>query len=211
MSFLYVGHTHEDVDAGFSHIAEKLRKTDVEVIDDFVKILPKPEMISVMFNVKEWLAPEIKHLTGISVPLHFRFLRVDDKIVTYYKGQQSSAWIPFTENVLKRIPEGEPSLLQPDYNKLEIDKQLKQVETVQNFFRKSSSLTTWKDFYGDIESGKRIPSDNHRWTLPLLPKQCDTPDQEMVILPEEIRLLIEKDTVVPKVFIYMLFRSMQPD
>ncbi|XP_053405149.1 uncharacterized protein LOC128558899 [Mercenaria mercenaria] len=68
LSFLYVGHTHEDVDAAFSHVAERLRKTDVEILQDLFDLLPSSEAIDIMFDIKSWLSPEIKELVGVSSP-----------------------------------------------------------------------------------------------------------------------------------------------
>ena len=59
LSFLYVGHTHEDVDAAFSKVADKLRKTDVEVLQDLIDVIDG-EVLDSIFDVKSWLAPEIK-------------------------------------------------------------------------------------------------------------------------------------------------------
>ncbi|XP_053381351.1 uncharacterized protein LOC123565970 [Mercenaria mercenaria] len=70
LSFLYVGHTHEDVDAAFSKISEKLRTTDAETLDDLIALLPKPEEILHMFDVKNWLAPHIADIEKHSEPLH---------------------------------------------------------------------------------------------------------------------------------------------
>ena len=42
LSFLFVGHTHEDVDACFSHISKKLRMNDAETIPDLKKTITRP-------------------------------------------------------------------------------------------------------------------------------------------------------------------------
>ena len=52
LSFLIVGHTHEDVEAHFSHIAAALRKTDVETLDDLVNLLPNSKIIDYIFDAK---------------------------------------------------------------------------------------------------------------------------------------------------------------
>ena len=41
LSFLIVGHTHEDVDAAFSRISEKLRRLDAETFYDLLGLLQK--------------------------------------------------------------------------------------------------------------------------------------------------------------------------
>lgn len=50
VSFLYVGHTHEDIDQLFSRIAVALRKTNAPTIDEFAKVIensytPQPKVI----------------------------------------------------------------------------------------------------------------------------------------------------------------------
>ena len=80
LSFLPVGHTHEDVDAAFSKVADQLRKRDVETVEDLLNMLPKSEMLGTMFDVRNWLEPEISTLMGVSSPLHYKFESVNDEV-----------------------------------------------------------------------------------------------------------------------------------
>ena len=60
LSFLYVAHTHEDVDAKFSQISKIVRKENV------VTILKR--LIKGMYDINTWLLPHINDVEG-----HFSF------------------------------------------------------------------------------------------------------------------------------------------
>ena len=45
VSFLFVGHTHEDIDAAFHGVAEKFRRNDVETMSDLLSLLPETREI----------------------------------------------------------------------------------------------------------------------------------------------------------------------
>jgi hypothetical protein len=117
----------------------------VEVITDLLAILPNSELLNNIFDVKSWLSPEIKNLVGVSEPLHFKFERSVSGIINiFYKGQHNSKWIVTEETLLMSIPKGEPARIMPDYSKIDLEKQFKQVQTVKGIFKKSSSFNTWK-------------------------------------------------------------------
>ena len=77
-----VGHTHEDVDANFSHIVAALRKTDVKTTDEFRKLLPNSDEIKYMYDVKGWLEKHLNPLKKHTQPLHFkRIQRCQNKLL----------------------------------------------------------------------------------------------------------------------------------
>ena len=57
LSFLLVGHTHEDVGARFSKIAEKLRKNEAETLPQLAALLPSVTELNHMLDIKAWLMP----------------------------------------------------------------------------------------------------------------------------------------------------------
>ncbi|XP_052218113.1 uncharacterized protein LOC127835717 [Dreissena polymorpha] len=52
MSFLIVGHTHEDIDARFSMISRTLGSKDAEIFEDLLKILQSAERVTKIFDVQ---------------------------------------------------------------------------------------------------------------------------------------------------------------
>ena len=54
LSFLYVGHTHEDIDAAFSKVAEKLRKQEAETLHGLMSLLPNAKQTSGLYDIKNW-------------------------------------------------------------------------------------------------------------------------------------------------------------
>ena len=79
MSFLIVGHTHEDIDAGFSKIAETLRKTDAHTLVRLLHLLPNSEQTKGLYDIKKWMEPYINNIMHHSKPLHFQFKKNFDR------------------------------------------------------------------------------------------------------------------------------------
>jgi hypothetical protein len=59
LSFFVVGHTHEDIDAGVSHIADKLRNNNAETVPKLLESLPDSRRVHGLYDIKNWLAPHI--------------------------------------------------------------------------------------------------------------------------------------------------------
>lgn len=62
LSFLHVGHTHEDIDQMFSVVADQLRHKDATTLLTLKDILHNAEEIGGCFDISGWLAP---HLRGV--------------------------------------------------------------------------------------------------------------------------------------------------
>jgi hypothetical protein len=83
LSFLPVGHTHEDIDQLFSRIAEYLRSTDILSLDDLKdaiagagKFEGKPPLVrqlTALYDFKSWLAPCIPGFKQITQPMCYKF------------------------------------------------------------------------------------------------------------------------------------------
>ena len=79
MSFLIVGHTHEDVDQTFSKISHQLKATDTitlpelhEAIRTSQKPMPHTENINVVWNISSWLEDYINQVHNITYPHLYR-------------------------------------------------------------------------------------------------------------------------------------------
>ena len=55
LSFLYVGHTYEDIDQFFSVIAEKLTHQEAQTYKDLVNIYPRCSETQGLFDICGWL------------------------------------------------------------------------------------------------------------------------------------------------------------
>lgn len=66
-----VGHIHEDIDARFSKVADKLRRNDAETLDDLVALLPSVTVINYVYDVRTWIQDSICDLRKHTRPLHY--------------------------------------------------------------------------------------------------------------------------------------------
>ena len=124
LSFLYVGHTLEDVDATFSRMSGKLRVTDIATFEELLRMLPKPEALMNLYDVKAWLDLHLSECTQQTQPLHYKF---EAGVRTSFKGNHVYKWIAVDGNFLPPIPRGKPRKLKPDFQKIDVDRNIKQV------------------------------------------------------------------------------------
>lgn len=47
-----MGHTHEDIDAAFSRVSEKLRKTEAETLVGLIDLLPNSKQTGGLYDIK---------------------------------------------------------------------------------------------------------------------------------------------------------------
>ncbi|CAG2253820.1 unnamed protein product [Mytilus edulis] len=62
LSFLPVGHTHEDVDAAFSRIAETLRRNDAETMPRLKEMLPNVKDIEAIYDIRSWITSSLNDI-----------------------------------------------------------------------------------------------------------------------------------------------------
>lgn len=90
ISFLMVGHIHEDIDSRFSKVADKLRRNDAETLDDLVALLPSVTVINYVYDVRTWIQDSICDLRKHTRPLHYKFRSNDAILETFFKGKYDS-------------------------------------------------------------------------------------------------------------------------
>ena len=109
LSFLIVGHTHEDIDQQFSCILNTLKRSDVDSLKEMLTFIewgtsPTEMFISVRLleNVWDWKQFMIPHLltgsdslVGIIFPHHMRF---------YMDPRENNRKIRYNTNTTARIP-----------------------------------------------------------------------------------------------------------
>ena len=126
LSFLFVGHTHEDVDAAFSQISKRLRQEDVET--NFLAFLPEAKDVTVMSDMKTWLEPHLCQPLDHTASLHFRFQTINDNDVKFqYKGLFDSPCINYEcgffksyENGKIYLPRRTQKFLEPNIDKYKL-------------------------------------------------------------------------------------------
>ena len=195
ISFLFVGHTHEDVDSCFSQISQKLKKNDAETLTALKQLLPKPTDLDNMLDIKTWLLPSLRKVEHHTAPHHYRFSRSGDKVCGHYKCQQHKVWEQLTDSFFIWTPKRKPSVLHPDTDHLDLDKLWTQITNMRYLFKDENSvLRWWKSFIDGLKQRKR-----RKVTvkfLEALPRQKtkETSQPRTVTLPPEIQKLVDKET-----------------
>ena len=79
MSFLIVGHTHEDVDQSFSKISHQLKATDAitlpelhDVIQKSQTPIPHTDDVKVVWDISSWLENYINPIHNVTFPKLYR-------------------------------------------------------------------------------------------------------------------------------------------
>lgn len=75
LSFLLVGHTHEDVDQCFSKISQKLKTTSALTTDELMSVIkdsqspvPSVKEIGTVWDVKSWLGDSVNQVHNVTFP-----------------------------------------------------------------------------------------------------------------------------------------------
>lgn len=189
---MFVGHTHEDVDACFSKIAEKLKRNDAETIPELKQHLPNVTELDHMLDIRSWLLPSLAVVKKHTVPHHFRFLIKDAKVVGEFKFQQQSAWeqIP---SVFRWLPKRKPSILRPNYDNIDIDRLQKQIESMKCFFSDETKTLKWWERFLMTLRRKKVGNVASKF-LECLPRQKETNTEETRnVIPAELKKLIQKE------------------
>ena len=85
MSFLVVGHTHEDIDQMFSCYARRLSKHDAKTLPELMEEIQasfspsvKVKLLQSLFDVKGWMSGHVGDLTGHTPQHQFKIVRNKD-------------------------------------------------------------------------------------------------------------------------------------
>ncbi|WAR29886.1 hypothetical protein MAR_003454, partial [Mya arenaria] len=191
LSFLPVGHTHEDIDSKFASIADSLRTKNVESVGSLLKVLEKPEEIRSLFDVRGWITPYLNKIVQITNPLYFKIKRIEDTVKGYYKGNHNDVWKILPQNLLNTLPNSKPSEVIPSFDKINIENHEKLVSSNQFMFSQDSSIADWQNFNETIKQKKYKSSP--KWILPNLPRQSDLQETSPIVVPEQISSLMEKE------------------
>ena len=83
MSFLPVGHTHEDIEQFFSRISTFLKKQDVQSLQKLLTLIPKAyqkvvttaEQLLSVFDIRKWFDGHLSEMNSHSYPHVFKFTK----------------------------------------------------------------------------------------------------------------------------------------
>ena len=136
VSFLMVGHTHEDIDQMFSRFSTWLNKNDAYDIEDLMsgfqasythsQVSPTSIKVDHVFNVSDWMDKYMSKISLTRRPHVFRFKKdavgqVDIKCKLW---STDDSWESFTgteDYLLPTVPPGEPKLARPSAEKIKIE------------------------------------------------------------------------------------------
>ncbi|KAL3682078.1 hypothetical protein R1sor_000100 [Riccia sorocarpa] len=116
MSFLVVGHTHEDVDAFFSKVNAAQAGNTIESLPHFLAVVyhaqsskAYPRVIQGVADYKEHVKDYMEKITGQSTPVAIRFYMRDNIPVYQVQENYGGEWVPpYGRTVWKRCePESE--------------------------------------------------------------------------------------------------------
>lgn len=123
VSFLPVGHTHEDIDQLFSRIAQLLRKSIVKTVPELMELLKKaftkegkPPVVRKVVdvaNLREWCADDKPDIEGITKARSFKlYKKSDEKVYIQSKATLSEPdanYLPEAGSLfLDALPKGNP-------------------------------------------------------------------------------------------------------
>ncbi|KAL9965925.1 hypothetical protein ACROYT_G029792 [Oculina patagonica] len=164
LSYLLVGHTHEDIDQLFSRISIALAKQNAVTLPDLLRVIqsaysPTPITCTVenIYNVKAWLRDYTSTLQHHSHPHAFRFkLNDDGDVEMSYRRWAKSArkeWLPKEGPfiVLCDIPPGKPAVLRPDLKKCPTVKVMKDSVEKLKIRMSTSEREWWENMIKDEE------------------------------------------------------------
>ncbi|KXJ22492.1 hypothetical protein AC249_AIPGENE2579 [Exaiptasia diaphana] len=161
LSYLMVGHTHEDIDQMFSRISVTLRKSDAVTLEELKSIIrksyhptPMTSYVENHYDIKAWLYPYLAVFENHSQPHAFRFkLNEKKEVEMSYKEWSNKKgagkfWLPRAgpHIILRRTPPGKPALLRPDLKKCpSVEKIETSIDRLKVRMR-SHQLHWWTDF-----------------------------------------------------------------
>ena len=206
MSFLYVGHTHEDIDAAFSVIADNLRKKSAETITDLRTMLHNNKLVHGLYNFRVWIETSISNIKGHSRPLHYKFSKTPLGVKGFYKKVHDMPWIAMTQNILQSVPEGNPKILiPPRIDQIEVKNISKVISkakdslTPSKFEEMLEFLKKIKHLQENSAALKRYASGGATWLLRRLPKQQEGNANSTGDLPPNLRQALDREVEVPQV------------
>ncbi|CAH1242494.1 Hypp6767 [Branchiostoma lanceolatum] len=217
LSFLYVGHTHEDIDQLFSQIADRLRHEEARTPKQLLEKLPDAAEMRGLYDVRGWLEPYIVNIKGHSKVGMFRFRKnttMRDRVDMFYRRSNDHGWKILRtgmfraneENVPVR-PAGRPKLLLPVFEKREINVTNLMSQKLPKWtpYLESEEANDWKKYLGDLKTASQsqpaklryASGDGTGWLLNQLsaysPAELENRDGAEACISQELDRLLEEE------------------
>lgn len=178
ISFLMVGHTHEDIDQMFSCISRRLSKNNARTLVELIREIGlsytpviEVDILTYMYDVRRWLEECIVlNLSGHIHQHQFKLVKgPDGKALLFYKKWSTSpAWQPAQGlHIVNGRPKGVPELIDQDKSHMNFAKDLPKYR-----LHFDSDTTRWWERFIENEG----PEESRpKWILPLLEAQQPPP------------------------------------
>ncbi|XP_071125906.1 uncharacterized protein [Mytilus edulis] len=165
LSFLYVGHTHEDIDQIFSVFSDRLRHTDATTVPELHQNLYNAQELHGCYNVSGWLDPCIAGVKSHSKSNIFRY-RYDEankSVNVYYRKNSEQPWktlrrgfFKVRPNGLPLLPNSNPPVLMVSFHLLDMDV-LKKGNSIWSTYLTQEARLWWTNklsFIQNMQSNK---------------------------------------------------------
>ncbi|XP_061171052.1 uncharacterized protein LOC133180592 [Saccostrea echinata] len=158
ISFLMVGHTHEDIDQVFSKFSHWLGRhaamTLMKLMNGFEACYtPGPHSIKTnrVYNITEWITPFLNTIKNHSKPHVFKILQDETGKAKLYwkKWSTDKEWTDSSNYLLKENVVGSPLVIEPDYSEIEENRERLEsdVRGSYRFFGKEDDKRWWENFF----------------------------------------------------------------
>ncbi|XP_028517987.1 uncharacterized protein LOC114576108 [Exaiptasia diaphana] len=222
VNFLMVGHTHEDVDQLFSRIRQRifnkmlgfslLSLPFLELLEAIARSSSPTtcvQLITSMFNIREWVEPARVELHNISNAHCFVIKRSTgpncEVVLKYKQWSRDNEWLPPGSGipVLKPnvTPQGLPTFCEPSPDKVDLERLKREIPKFYESRKFDESHKQWWDDFLNNRHGYYSRPGQHlaEWPLPnIIEKKNQQQESESGDQEQEIGILgIPRPTNVP--------------
>ncbi|XP_066929842.1 uncharacterized protein [Clytia hemisphaerica] len=126
LSYLLVGHTHEDIDSTFSNISTTLNKKDVFTIDHLLQTIKESfqkqntsvSLLKYVFNYRDWFMPNIRTPSHHTEPHAYKFELVNEEVdLSFKRFAMDPEWTQLKPALLSHLPTGPIPLVRFSWRK----------------------------------------------------------------------------------------------
>uniref|UniRef100_A0A8W8JJX8 DUF7869 domain-containing protein n=1 Tax=Magallana gigas TaxID=29159 RepID=A0A8W8JJX8_MAGGI len=219
LSFLHVGHTHEDIDQMFSVIADNLRHKDAATLPEMSDILYSAEELRGCFDISGWLSPclkGVKYHTRTNT-FRYRLNEMTGDVHIYYRKNVDHSWKTLNGSFFKQrvdgsimMPTAAPPLLLASFEKIDIQN-IKKSLSIWSKMMSVSENTWWEKFISLLGQSQGNTNSYSRkgaiWYLPKIPNYNphalqDTENNHPAV-PEDLQRLLTNEDENPEVTFFL--------
>ncbi|XP_061164113.1 uncharacterized protein LOC133195610 [Saccostrea echinata] len=219
LSFLHVGHTHEDIDQMFSVIADNLRHRDAATLPEMSDILYNAEELRGCLDISGWLSPCLKGVKYHTRTNTFRYRLNEltgDVHICYRKNVDHSwkslqgSFFKQRENGTLTLPTNVPNILTASLEKVDVAN-IKKSLTIWTKMMTTAESTWWEKFVTFLQETKTNASRYSRkgaiWYLPKIPEynphsiQDSDNSREHPAVPEDLQRMLTNEDENPEVLL----------